>query len=146
MINKNVIAVNKRRRKLKALVVEYMGERCHRCGWDEHQSGLIPHHVDESKKSFSIGTGGQTRSWEKNKQECNKCILLCANCHHVIHATNEEYYFNEDNIPKYNDSIGEKAHKQLPNCLDCGKEISVRALRCKSCNGKMNALKRSALA
>jgi len=139
MVNKNVIAVAKRRRKLKFLVVEYMGGKCHRCGWSEHQAGLVPHHVDESKKSFGIGMGGQTRSWEKIKEECKKCILLCANCHSVVHAINEEYYFDESNIPEYLDI--NDFNKQFKGCLDCGKEISIRALRCKSCNGRINATK-----
>ena len=141
MVNKNVIAVAKRRRKLKELVVEYMGGACHRCGWNEHQSGLVPHHVNESKKLFGIGTGGQTRSWKIVKEECKKCILLCANCHAVVHTTNEEYYFNENNIPKYNDLIEKRASKEFPNCLECGKQISTRALHCKSCNGRINGAK-----
>jgi len=141
MVNKNVIAVAKRRRKLKSLVVEYMGGSCHRCGWNEHQAGLVPHHVNESKKSFGIGTGGQTRSWQATKEECKKCILLCVNCHHVIHATKEKYYFDETNIPVYKELIEKKATQEFPNCLDCNKEISIRALRCKSCNGRINSLK-----
>ena len=28
-----------------------------------------------------------TRSWEKNKEELNKCVLVCANCHREIHGS-----------------------------------------------------------
>ena len=39
-----------------------------------------------NKKDFGIGQKGFTRSWEKVKEELDKCILVCANCHREIHA------------------------------------------------------------
>lgn len=137
-MTKNSEAVAKRRRKLKALAVEFMGGKCHRCGWNEHQSGLVPHHVNESKKSFGIGSNGNTRSWKAVMEECKKCILLCSNCHHVIHATGEDFYFDEANIPHYIEPEQHKIPKSFKGCVDCGKEISIRALRCKQCSGRVN--------
>lgn len=75
------------RDRAKALVIETLGNRCKRCGWDEHQNGLQAHHVDPTSKEFSPGEGRVSPS--RLLAELAKCVLLCANCHHVIHATKD---------------------------------------------------------
>ena len=82
----------RRRRMQKTKVVEILGGKCVRCGWAEHQSGLIPHHVDPSTKSFSIGSMGTVYAWDRILAEAKKCILLCANCHAVVHATKDSKF------------------------------------------------------
>jgi 5-methylcytosine-specific restriction endonuclease McrA len=79
-------AVAKRRRKIKALSIEYKGGKCQICGYNKFQGALELHHIDKTKKSFGIGDKGYTRSWEKVKTELDKCILLCANCHREVGA------------------------------------------------------------
>jgi hypothetical protein len=79
-------AVTKRRRKVKAMSIEYKGGKCQNCGYKKCQGALELHHLDISKKSFGIGDKGYTRSWEKVKAELDKCILLCANCHREVGA------------------------------------------------------------
>ncbi len=133
--------VSERRRKLKKMIVNYMGGRCARCGWDEHQAGLVPHHVNESKKSFALSSDGVPRKWETIEAECKKCILLCNNCHNVIHAIKEPYWFDEANIPDYGTFYDDSARKEkaLFFCIDCNTEISYKASRCNSCAGRHNA-------
>ncbi|KKR36503.1 MAG: hypothetical protein UW46_C0005G0044 [Candidatus Yanofskybacteria bacterium GW2011_GWF1_44_227] len=75
-------AVAKRRRKVKSLAIEYKGGKCQVCGYCKYQGALDMHHI--SDKQFGIGDKGYTRSWEKIKQELDKCILVCANCHREI--------------------------------------------------------------
>ena len=77
-------AVAKRRRKIKALALEYKGGKCQICGYDKYQGSLDLHHIDPSEKEFGIGHKGYTRSWQKVKAELDKCILVCANCHREI--------------------------------------------------------------
>mgnify|MGYP003431129005 FL=1 len=43
------------------------------------------HHLDPEQKDFGIAAKGYTRSWEKVKEELDKCIMVCANCHREIH-------------------------------------------------------------
>lgn len=81
-----IAAVSKRRRKLKAMVVKYRGGKCMLCGYARCVLAFDLHHVDERKKSFTLSTRGLTRSWERVRQEADKCILLCANCHREVHA------------------------------------------------------------
>lgn len=80
-----VDAVNKRRRTLKKLAVEYKGGSCELCGYNKCLASLDFHHLDPNTKSFGIAAIGHTRSWEKLKVELDKCILICGNCHGELH-------------------------------------------------------------
>lgn len=80
--------VQRRREKVKHMAVEYKGGKCERCGYNKCIEALEFHHLDPSEKDFAISSKGYTRSWESVKNELDKCIMLCANCHREIH--NEE--------------------------------------------------------
>src|SRR3989344_8353294 len=82
----NIQAVSKRRRKIKAMAIEYKGGKCNICGYNKYAGALDFHHIDEKTKKFDLSSKGLTRSWEKTKVEVEKCLLLCANCHREIHA------------------------------------------------------------
>ncbi len=79
-------AVAKRRRKVKSMAIEYKGGKCQICGYNRYQGALELHHRVKSDKSFGIGDKGYTRSWQRVKEELDKCILLCANCHREVGA------------------------------------------------------------
>lgn len=81
-----VDAVQKRRYKIKEILIEYKGGKCEICGYNKCIGALEFHHKDPTKKDFGIGQKGYTRSIELNKKEVDKCILVCANCHREIHA------------------------------------------------------------
>lgn len=78
-------AVRKRRLKLRKMARDYLGGKCEICGYDRCDRALSFHHLDPAQKSFGIAAKGFTRSWTKIKDEIEKCILLCANCHMEIH-------------------------------------------------------------
>lgn len=79
-----IIAVAKRRRRVKTLAIESKGGKCQVCGYNKYQGALDLHHLHD--KRFGIGDKGYTRSWEKIKEELKKCILVCSNCHREIEA------------------------------------------------------------
>lgn len=79
-------AVNKRRRKIRAILVHEHGGRCTRCGYDKSIAALHFHHRDPSQKDFGVSARGSSRSLAKARQEAAKCDLICANCHAEIHA------------------------------------------------------------
>ena len=56
------------------------------CGYDRCIEALEFHHIDPTKKDFGISSKGYARSWEKVKNEIERCVLLCANCHRGFHA------------------------------------------------------------
>lgn len=79
-------AVIRRRKKLKSKAVEYKGGKCEVCGYHKCIEALHFHHMDPTRKDFGISAGGFIRSWSKVKEEVDKCIMLCANCHSEVHS------------------------------------------------------------
>jgi hypothetical protein len=47
-----VMAVTRRRRRLKSMLVEYKGGKCNLCSYKKTPWAMDLHHVDESEKSF----------------------------------------------------------------------------------------------
>lgn len=79
-------AVAKRRIKIRLLAIDYLGGKCAYCGYLRYPEVLEFHHTDPTKKEFNVSSKGHCRGWEKVKQEIEKCILLCANCHRELHV------------------------------------------------------------
>ncbi len=83
-------AVYARRKKVRKMALEYKGGKCEVCGYDRCIYALEFHHLNSSKKDFAISSKGYTRSWNRVKEELDKCILICANCHRELHAKDEQ--------------------------------------------------------
>jgi 5-methylcytosine-specific restriction endonuclease McrA len=82
----NKQAVDKRRKKIKRLAIDYKGGKCAICGYKQYRGALEFHHRDNKDKNFGLSTKGLTRSWKKTKKELDKTILVCSNCHKELHA------------------------------------------------------------
>lgn len=78
-------AVSSKRRRNKLALIEYKGGKCQICGYDKCVDALEFHHINKEEKEFGLGNG-DIRSLIKLKEEADKCILVCANCHREIHA------------------------------------------------------------
>ena len=76
--------VKKSRQTLKERIVYVMGESCCICGYNKSLQALDLHHLDPSIKDFTISRNAN-KSWQATRQEIEKCILVCANCHREIH-------------------------------------------------------------
>jgi DNA-binding CsgD family transcriptional regulator len=79
-------AVTRRRRLVKATLVEEAGGRCVICGYDRCIAALHFHHADPGAKSFALSKSGVTRSLAAARAEAGKCVLLCSNCHAEVEA------------------------------------------------------------
>lgn len=71
---------------------KWIGERkseigCARCGVKDPRV-LDFHHKDGKEKEFSIGSSRRAVGFERIKKEIEKCVVVCANCHRILH--NEE--------------------------------------------------------
>ncbi len=74
-------AVARRRRKVKAILVEEAGGACCICGFDRNMRALHFHHLDPSQKRHEINAKGVAIALDKLRVEAQKCVLLCSNCH-----------------------------------------------------------------
>ena len=73
------------RHKTKEELVKYKGGKCEICEYDKCIGALDFHHLDPSKKDFAISNSNIYKNLDKLKEEVDKCILVCANCHREIH-------------------------------------------------------------
>lgn len=78
-----------KRRKNKIELVKYKGGKCEICGYNKCIEALEFHHFNREEKDFSISCGNN-KSLSKLKEEADKCMLLCSNCHREIHSLIEE--------------------------------------------------------
>jgi hypothetical protein len=69
------------RRRLKAILLSEAGGGCVICGYSRTPRALEFHHVEPSEKRFALSQKGITLSLAALREEANKCVLLCANCH-----------------------------------------------------------------
>lgn len=81
----------KTKMETKRWAVEYLGGKCIRCGvMDLPLPCYQFHHLDGTIKKDNPGHLMRQKPSEKLKKELDKCVVLCANCHAIIHHTEEE--------------------------------------------------------
>lgn len=80
----NIERSSKRAKNLKERVLTYKGGKCILCGYNKCPAALDLHHVYAENKEFSM-KACSTASFESIKNEIDKCVLLCANCHRELH-------------------------------------------------------------
>ena len=76
-----------RGRRFKQKCVDYKGGCCQECGYDKYIGALQFHHLDPSQKDFSLSKVKSHSFNDKIKEELDKCVLVCANCHFEIHGS-----------------------------------------------------------
>ena len=72
-------------KNLKIQMVVYKGGCCQKCGYDKYIGALEFHHIDPLKKDFNPSNLKRYKFDEKVKNELDKCVLLCSNCHRETH-------------------------------------------------------------
>jgi len=71
-------------RHYKWLAEYKQGKGCSRCGIKDPRV-LDFHHREKKDKLFGIGGFRREVGFQKLKDEIEKCIVVCANCHRVLH-------------------------------------------------------------
>ena len=85
---KQIEAVARFRKNRKKTLLEHAGGmKCCRCGYDKDIPDVYEfHHTDPSQKDPSWAKMiANNHRIENMKQEVDKCIVLCANCHRETH-------------------------------------------------------------
>lgn len=83
------IVTKTRQRRIKQQMIDYKGGKCEICGYCKSTAAMDFHHKDPSKKDFTIAAAKNVSMSAKIKEELDKCMLLCANCHREIHSNIE---------------------------------------------------------
>lgn len=129
------------RQRLKERATYVLGNQCACCGYNKCIQALEFHHLNPTEKDFNFGSNSN-RSWKDTRNEIQKCILVCTNCHREIHyglIDNNllKSSFNEERAKEIDQLVDDiKIHK-INYCIDCGKEIyDNRAKRCPECAAK----------
>jgi hypothetical protein len=71
---------------MKEILVAEAGGACALCGYSRCLAALEFHHRDPAAKRFSVAGRGVTRGMADARQEAQKCVLLCSNCHAEVEA------------------------------------------------------------
>jgi len=81
----------------KEIQLKYKGNKCSACGlsvdemltrWGTFKRMTEFHHVDEARKAQNYNSLIRRNLCTEQLNELDKCILLCAQCHKLIHAQN----------------------------------------------------------
>jgi len=81
----DLCCTNIARLRMRLSLIKYKGGKCSKCGYSDNISILEFHHIDPTKREFSITN---VKSWKRMKEESDKCDLLCPNCHRKEHTAN----------------------------------------------------------
>jgi len=77
--------INARRRELRALWQAWKATlSCSNCGFN-HPAALDFHHTDAKNKEGLVSKLLGNGCFKRAKEEAEKCIILCANCHRIHH-------------------------------------------------------------
>jgi len=79
-------ATLERQRALKRTAVEYKGGECQCCGFNTYVGALEFHHLNPAEKDFEVSKWPRKTMCDVIKAELDKCVLLCSNCHRMVHA------------------------------------------------------------
>lgn len=76
------------RKTIKRRIVESFGNKCFCCGGTFEDCCYDVHHINPEEKEMTLSSGNfnGAKSWIKIRDELKKCVLVCANCHRLIHA------------------------------------------------------------
>lgn len=144
------------RKQIKKRAIQAFGNKCLICGNSFPDSVYDFHHIDPETKDFSFGGSGTPSSksgWYDIRDELQKCILVCSNCHRIIHNEKNDFtienknYFNMNyyNWEDVNYIINHETlerickNKREPHqCFECGaiRERTSKSGLCKKCADK----------
>lgn len=70
--------------KNKIKLLNLLGGKCTKCGYNKNYSALCFHHTRDKLFQLDVRKCSNTK-WDSLIEEANKCILLCHNCHMEEH-------------------------------------------------------------
>lgn len=88
-LNKAIKNNARRRQENKKKAIACLNSKCSKCGLHSEILAIYEfHHLDPTIKEDNFSSHVLSRKWENILPELSKCILVCANCHRIIHWEN----------------------------------------------------------
>ena len=101
--------ITRNARKIKA--ISYLGGKCEKCGNNDFFCLEFHHKIAEDKEK-AISVLINRNRWEIIRNELDKCILVCKNCHQEIHTgSNSIVSILKEKLMEY---------KKVTGCEKCG--------------------------
>lgn len=95
------------RRNTKIKVINSFGGSCGVCGYAVCKDALELHHLDPSKKEFTLAEAIANGAGRKKLfPELEKCVLMCSNHHKEVHAGLRTV---PEDMPRFNPDLYEMA-------------------------------------
>lgn len=88
-------ALRHRHRKKEVLKRRKRETGCQVCRWNGCDKALDLHHIDPSEKSGNFGKILSSGSLKALEEEIEKCVVLCSNCHRLVHAKQITLRYNK---------------------------------------------------
>lgn len=86
---KNLCKQNRDRLRARKLeYIKYKGGVCTECGKMPHPAAMDFHHVNPAEKKFNLAPTNKLLI--DVVEELDKCILLCSNCHRILHSEEKD--------------------------------------------------------
>ena len=77
-ISRRILANNK-----MAVLRKEKGNKCEICGYSKEPKILEFHH--QKDKKYRLSDASRNNTIDKLREEIKKCVLVCPNCHSIIH-------------------------------------------------------------
>ena len=124
------------RRRTKSRLVEAFGNKCCMCGQKYEDELYDFHHIDPTNKKFSMGSRrGSCISWERIVEEVKKCVMVCSNCHRLLHNGYASIPKNSTRFDEKYDTYEALKNKQCKVCKIAIEETKTVCSR--SCAAKL---------
>lgn len=93
--HKQDIGIRKQKRKKEntTKILQILSGGCTNCQEDDIRT-LDFHHFSEKKKSVMVMLH-EGYNWETIKNEINKCVVLCSNCHRKLTSEQGNFWHNK---------------------------------------------------
>lgn len=120
------------RRRVKLKLIVGFGGRCAICKTSGHPIIFDFHHLNPIEKDFAISS--RIRAWKQVVEEVQKCVMLCSNCHRLLHAGQVTVPVDAPRFIEPEITIVEK------ECPVCGKGMPTNRKVCSTrCNGQQQS-------
>jgi hypothetical protein len=97
-MNKNIKYSRRYQQKCKEWLRNYKSDKCCQiCGYKEHPEILVFHHLVPLKRKIkdyahARSFFGAHHSIKRMEEKAKECLLLCPNCHALLHITKRYGY------------------------------------------------------